>query len=49
MEIDIDGVMEYVKQQAMQIAIQSGQIAQLQKLSKEQQAKIAALEKPAKE
>lgn len=45
MEIDIDGVMEYVKQQAMQIAIQAGQIAQLQKTVKSQQEKIAELEK----
>lgn len=44
MEIDIDGVMEYVKQQAMQIAIQAGQIARLQKTVKSQQEKIAELE-----
>lgn len=49
MEIDIDGVMEYVKQQAMQIAIQAGQLAQLQKLLKAQKEKIDAIEKPINE
>jgi len=43
MEIDIEGVLEVVKQQAAQIAVQSGAIVKLQKVIELQKKQLEEL------